>query len=298
LLDFELALEKTLKRSTHFSGLRQVLDYAVRPPGKLFRPRLLEALCADLGHLNHENILFLGQALELHHAYTLVHDDLPCMDNDVERRGKPTAHIQYGEWKALLAGDSLLILSFQLLNKVRSPQEQYLRKFFTWATGPKGLILGQWLDLDHQKIAHFQQILRIHELKTARLMQVASLGAYYLSTTTLLLREMKTFLRLGSDIGICFQLLDDLDDLNTEQLSDHENNINPFLLAPEAAIRQLSKSFKQLVDLPYPLTKKFIHHYLKTSCASLKTKHVWQKYFQDDQKIILEKLINTNYFSA
>lgn len=220
------------------------MDYAVFPPGKMFRPRLVEAIARDLGEMG-PNQLHLGSAIELHHAYSLVHDDLPAMDNDAIRRGKPSTHVTFGEWKAILAGDGLLIASFNELNKIKSPTHRDLLTLFAWATGPKGLILGQFLDLSAAGKANLREVVRIHELKTGRLIQVATLGSYLLSTPRPKLKSKIEFLRLGREIGVSFQLLDDLSEL-TGEVTAHEKEINPFLTCPHSAIRELELSVTRL----------------------------------------------------
>lgn len=238
------ALQEALASSTLHPDLLKVMDYAVFPPGKMFRPRLVEAIAKDLGEVTQDH-LHLACAIELHHAYSLVHDDLPAMDNDSMRRGKPSTHMAHGEWKAILAGDGLLIASFNELIKVKSVAQRDILTLFAWATGPKGLILGQFLDLSAGGKAGLQDVIRIHELKTGRLIQVATLGSYLLSNQKPQLKSRIDFLRLGREIGVSFQLLDDLSEL-TEEVSAHEREINPFLTSPAPAIAELELSIRRL----------------------------------------------------
>ena len=267
-----LAFEKTLEnrlQSIHHANIREVLHWAVMPPGKLFRPRLVEALGKDL-HVSNDNLLHLGVALELHHAYSLVHDDMPCMDNDLIRRGKPTTHKQFGEWRALLAGDILLAMSYAELEKINHPQAAFIRRLFHWATGAKGLILGQWIDLGLEGVNSPSTLLRMHELKTARLMQVAVLGVEalqgHLTTTT-----AKKSMRLGMEIGLAFQLLDDLDDLTATELSAHEQQVNPFLLASEemtSKLEQILNSLQASLN-SLPATRTFLQAFLRQTALGL-----------------------------
>lgn len=242
------ALAKALAGSVLHADLHKVMDYAVFPPGKMFRPRLVEALALDLGGMTPDHY-HLASAIELHHAYTLVHDDLPAMDNDLMRRGKPSTHAAFGEWKAVLAGDALLIASFRELQLITHGHASALGRLFSWATGAKGLILGQYLDLANQGKGSLADIVRIHELKTARLIQVATLGAYYLKAPRLQLRSCIDFLRLGREIGVSFQLLDDLSELTEKEVTAHEREINPFLATPDAALAALSSSIHRLNGL-------------------------------------------------
>lgn len=238
------ALQEALASSTHFNELSKIMEYAVFPSGKMFRPRLVEALGLDLGDISKHH-KHLASAIELHHAYTLVHDDLPAMDNDLIRRGKPSTHAQFGEWKAILAGDALLIASMQEINKIKNTE---ITNLFTWATGAKGLILGQFLDLGANGKATLSEIIRIHELKTSRLIQVATLGSLYLSEKKPSLKKQIEFMRLGRDIGVSFQLMDDLNELQGE-ISPHEKEINPFLFAPDAAKKELNRSTERLQSI-------------------------------------------------
>jgi len=242
------SLKLGLASTSYCKELQEIMDYAVFPPGKLFRPKLVEALSLDLNHQN-KNYLNLGTAIEIHHAYTLVHDDLPAMDNDLMRRGKPSTHAAYGEWKAILTGDALLIQSFQELFKINHPQLPALLKFFSWATGGKGLICGQFLDLSTDGKNSLQEIIRIHELKTARLIQVATVGSYLLSPLAYDFKNFLSFLRLGREIGVSFQLLDDLGELTEKEISPHEKNVNPFLLWPDTALNELTLSLCRLKNI-------------------------------------------------
>lgn len=240
------AILKALKNSTHQNELFEIMEYATLPAGKLFRPRLVEAMSLDLNQTLSQNHIHLAAALELHHAYTLVHDDLPAMDNDLIRRGKPSTHAQFGEWKAILAGDALLISSFHELHKITHKNTSSAFKLFSWATGAKGLILGQFLDLGANGKLSLPEVVRIHELKTARLLQIATLGSYLLSTETADKKSCRSYLRLGREIGLCFQLLDDLSDLNENVLNEHEKDINPFLINTQKAFVELDNSLKRL----------------------------------------------------
>lgn len=239
------AIETALKKSCHHPELLKVMDYAVFPAGKLFRPKLVEALALDLANRVSADHLHLASAIELHHAYTLVHDDLPAMDNDLVRRGKPSTHAHFGEWKAILTGDALLIASFSELSNIGHKNFKDIHKLMTWATGAKGLIEGQFRDLGADG-----DIIRIHELKTARLIQLATLGTYLLGDKQTLRGKIE-FLRLGREIGVSFQLLDDLSELTELDVSPHEKFINPFINNFEKAMHELRMSHLRLTDITF-----------------------------------------------
>lgn len=279
------AIEKSLKSACLHPELAQILDYAVLPAGKLFRPKLVEAIALDLGSSLGPNHLNLASAIETHHAYTLVHDDLPSMDNDQYRRGKLSTHAAFNEWKAILAGDALLIHSFSELNKIESENFHLINKFFSWATGAKGLILGQFLDLGAQGQASLSDIIRIHELKTARLIQVATVGSYLVSEKYHF-DEFKDYLRLGNVIGVSFQLLDDLNELTESSVSSHEREINPFILYPEDSLSALDKNLKILYKI---LQKQNLTH----------TKIMMKSYLEKNQEnFIQNKEVLLNHFKG
>lgn len=266
------AIEQSLKSACHHPELATILDYAVLPAGKLFRPKLVEAIALDLGSTLSKDHYHLASAIETHHAYTLVHDDLPSMDNDQYRRGKLSTHAAYGEWKAILAGDALLIHSFQELAHIQSDQFRLINKFFAWATGAKGLILGQFLDLGAQGKASLTDIIRIHELKTARLIQVATVGSYLISRD-FKFSEFKDFFRLGNVIGVSFQLLDDLNELTESNVSSHEQEINPFILYPQETLTILNQCLNTLYRIlktqNLPHTSKMMKNYLEKNEKNL-----------------------------
>lgn len=239
------AIQKALKKSCHHPELLKVMDYAVFPAGKLFRPRLVEALALDLTHGISNDHLHLAAAIELHHAYTLVHDDLPAMDNDLMRRGKASTHAHFGEWKAILGGDALLIASFNELANIKHKNFRDINKLMTWSTGAKGLIEGQFRDLGADV-----DIIRIHELKTGRLIQLATLGSYLLNEKQTLKGKIE-FLRLGREIGVSFQLLDDLSELAEENVSKHEKEINPFINSTQKALNELRLSHSRLLAIVF-----------------------------------------------
>jgi geranylgeranyl pyrophosphate synthase len=272
----EKMLSHHLARSLPHHKVSEVYFYASLPGGKFFRPHLVWSIFQDLNakaftasqaDMNSNHAL-LASAVELHHTYTLLHDDLPCMDNDLERRGKPCTHIAFGEWQALLAGDGLLNISYQLLSKVKnSPRSADLFKFFGWALGPKGLIHGQVLDLSHEMTIDFKTLLRTHELKTARLIQVAILGSAVLATNEKNSVKEKKLWNYSRLLGINFQLIDDLSELHTTDLSTHEQDVNPWIHFPEETLSETIKGLKSFEHLSRELglknTDKIVSEYYK-----------------------------------
>ncbi len=237
--------------------IREVYLYACLPGGKLFRPHLVWSVLQDLNPAlalsssrnMSSNHALLSSGVEFHHTYTLLHDDLPSMDNDLMRRGKPCTHIAFPEWQALLAGDGLLNISYQLLSKVNHPRGFELFKLFSWALGPKGLIHGQVLDLTHEMTESFQNTLRTHELKTARLIQVAILGSSIIANDKADRFKEKKLFRYSRLLGVNFQLIDDLSELAESELSQHEKDVNPWIHFPEEAYNETLRGLRQFVDL-------------------------------------------------
>ena len=237
----------------------EVYRYGVLPPGKAFRPQLVTALFADFSSdkgfsfLNDpkSSVNYLASAVELHHAYTLLHDDLPSMDDDNERRGKASTHIKFNEWQALLAGDGLQTASFALLSKFDGEALPLIVKFFSWALGPKGLIQGQYLDLSEEMTQGLDQLILTHQYKTARLIQVSILLGFWASNNQLprseSYRVSKQLFRLGHCVGIVFQLLDDLTELVDEKLTEHEIAVNPWLTNnSEKCFLEIVKDLEQI----------------------------------------------------
>jgi geranylgeranyl pyrophosphate synthase len=230
-------LRSHLKSSVSSHSFSKVYDYALFPVGKLFRPKLVRAISADLTNTpqskldSNSQISVFSSFIEIHHTYTLIHDDLPAMDNDDYRRGRESTHKKFGEWQAILAGDGLLNLSYGLLGNIESDKLPQLLRLCHWCLGNKGLIQGQVLDLSNEMNNSFTNLILTHQLKTARLIQLSLIGGALLSPaqdSSELYNISKKLFRLGHSIGVSFQLLDDLTEL-TEIVSGHEKNINPWL---------------------------------------------------------------------
>lgn len=243
--------------------IAEVYKYATLPGGKLFRPHLVWSICEDLNPILFSNSqhkksahAYLASSVELHHSYTLIHDDLPCMDDDKERRGKPCTHLAYGEWQALLAGDGLLNISYQLLAKISAPRTLELIKFFSWCLGPKGLIHGQVMDLSQEMTTSLQATVRTHELKTARLIQVAILGSALLSLPVKDWNTEKRLWKYSKLLGVNFQLIDDLSELTEKILTPHEKDVNPWLKFPEETFTLTMKNLKEFEKVSSELNLK------------------------------------------
>ena len=199
--------------------LDEAMRYAVLDGGKRLRPLLVLAACEAVGG-DPQAALRAACAVELIHAYSLVHDDLPCMDNDVLRRGKPTAHVQFGQASALLAGDALQALAFALLTPDDSPADAAVQArhcaLLARAAGVFGMAGGQAIDLASVGQDLDEDQLRLmHSLKTGALLQcsvmmgAACAGAYTAPAAAALSRY-------GGAIGLAFQVVDDILDVTAE----------------------------------------------------------------------------------
>lgn len=257
-------LENFLKQhSPSGSKFFDVLEYAAIPAGKQFRARLVYALATDLGAISDDHKT-LASSIELHHTYTLLHDDLPCMDDDDMRRGRLSTHMKFGEWSAVLAGDALLNMSLAGLSQITAGKLPWLLKFYGHCTGARGLILGQYMDMSGMINSDLNSLLQTHTLKTSRLIQLAIVGSYHLARP-MEFYQLYQLMKLGKFVGINFQLLDDYEETEGE-IGQHERDVNPFLKYDKAALVQMIQRFgKQSLDLCESLSlfglREMIEHY-------------------------------------
>lgn len=282
-LEIENTLRYHMDLHLPHHATRKLYEYATLPGGKLFRPSLVWSILSDLNPDEYQRSkqnknsahALLASAIEFHHSYTLLHDDLPCMDDDSIRRGKPSTHLVFGEWQALLAGDGLINLSYQLLCKSKHQRSLEVISFFSWALGPKGLIHGQVLDLSEEMSKNIENTLRTHELKTARLIQAAVLGSAMLAAPKNDRRE-KNLWKFSKLLGINFQLLDDLSELGQEHLNQHETAVNPWLLHTQQAYLETLKSLEKFNLLSFELqlinTNVIISGYYQKMLSIITTK--------------------------
>ena len=213
------------------AALVQAMRYAVLDGGKRLRPLLVmaawQAVNPDDATLRddpaatarREAALRAACAVELIHAYSLVHDDMPCMDNDVLRRGKPTVHVQFGEASALLAGDALQALAFELLTpddaKMPAGQQARLCRLLARAAGSAGMAGGQAIDLASVGLPLTESQLRdMHRLKTGALLQASvMMGAACGDASEVAQAALKIY---GAAMGLAFQVVDDILDVTAD----------------------------------------------------------------------------------
>ena len=217
-LTVEAALERWVPLDAP-AGLGEAMRYGVLDGGKRLRPLLVRAACAAV-HGDADVALRAAIAVELIHAYSLIHDDMPCMDNDVLRRGKPTVHVRFGEAVAMLAGDAMQALAFEVLTPdsgVAGPLQARLCALLARAAGYAGMAGGQAIDLASVGKPLIESALRdMHRRKTGALLQASALmGA---ATGDVSTKSWAALTEYGASIGLAFQVVDDI--LDVTQGSD------------------------------------------------------------------------------
>jgi len=226
LHDKKIVVENTLKdictSLTSTPGiLRNSMEYMLFSNGKKIRPILAIAACEAKGK-SAEDFLHCFCALEMIHTYSLIHDDLPCVDNDDMRRGRPTCHKAFGEAVAVMAGDGLLTEAFRVLTDGRfservSPKVSKQIVFeIAHAAGAEGMVGGQVMDIIYENKEGSKNILHyIHSHKTAAMIRASvRVGAIAGSAKA---RELKNFSRYGDAIGLAFQIMDDILDVEGDE---------------------------------------------------------------------------------
>ncbi len=209
----ESALERWVPADAP-AGLGQAMRYGVLDGGKRLRPLLVLAASEAVGG-EPQAALRAAVAVELIHAYSLVHDDMPCMDNDVLRRGKPTVHVRYGQAQAMLAGDAMQALAFEVLtpdNGVPATLQARLVSLLARAAGHAGMAGGQAIDLASIGQPLEEAALRnMHERKTGALLRASVLMGAACGTTSP--AQWQGLADYGAALGLAFQVVDDILDV-------------------------------------------------------------------------------------
>ncbi|QHE88827.1 polyprenyl synthetase family protein [Hydrogenophaga sp. BPS33] len=200
------------------AGLGDAMRYAVLDGGKRLRPLLVLATCEAVGG-QAAAAMRAACAVELIHAYSLVHDDMPCMDNDVLRRGKPTVHVQFGEAQALLAGDALQALAFELLvpgdGSMGDAMSARLCRLLALAAGADGMAGGQAVDLASVGVfLDLPSLEAMHRRKTGALLQASvAMGA---ASGQVASDTQAALAQYGACVGLAFQVVDDILDVTAD----------------------------------------------------------------------------------
>ena len=194
--------------------LSKAMIYASMNGGKRIRPFLV-SIFSELAKVKKRQSLRISTAIESIHSYSLIHDDLPSMDNDDFRRGKPSTHMRFNEATAILAGDALHDLAYEIISSEKTSSDSNVRisliNRLSIATGSKGLAGGQSLDLifENKKI-DFKKIIKMYEMKTAALFSFSCVAPYILAKKNI--KEIKFANDFGKLFGIIFQITDDIID--------------------------------------------------------------------------------------
>lgn len=244
----EQEINKHLQKLSIPMQLKESMIYSFTAGGKRIRPILLMASYQSF-HQNIEKILTTAVALEMIHTYSLIHDDLPAMDDDDLRRGKPTNHKVFDEATAILAGDALLTYSFELITEdplLTDIEKVNLVKMLSQASGPKGMVAGQILDMEAEDSpVTLETLEEIHALKTGELLTFGILAGAYLANATEV--QQKYLNEFSYYLGLIFQVQDDILDVTGEQSKlgkpvgsdvDNQKSTYPGLLGLDGAIQQ------------------------------------------------------------
>jgi geranylgeranyl diphosphate synthase, type II len=246
----DAALERLLPPATQYpSSIHQAMRHSVFAGGKRLRPILCMEAAQMVQGCVPDGIEELGAALEMLHTYSLIHDDLPALDNDDLRRGRPTCHKAFGEATAILAGDALQTRAYEVLSKLQCPAEARVAIIaeIARATGTLGgMIGGQVMDLEAEHTRPDAQTLEyIHRSKTGALLTASVVsGGLYAAAGDLQIRGLRDF---GENIGLAFQIVDDVLDVTqtSEQLGKtagkdtaHDKATYPALFGVEASLHK------------------------------------------------------------
>tara|TARA_A100001015_G_scaffold209528_1_gene234595 strand:+ start:758 stop:1630 length:873 start_codon:yes stop_codon:yes gene_type:complete len=213
-----ILIDKFIKRylrNQKYSNLIPVMKYGTLFGGKKIRSTII-INAAKIFNLKLNRIINICAAVECIHSYSLIHDDLPCMDNDKFRRGKPATHVKFGEATAILAGNSLLTLAFEIISdnnfQIKSNIKTNLIKKLSECSGHIGIAGGQFLDLTYEKKKiNFNKIIDMQRKKTGKLFEFCCLAPAIISNKNSKIQKEMSI--VGEEIGLLFQIADDLLDI-------------------------------------------------------------------------------------
>ncbi|WP_457560641.1 polyprenyl synthetase family protein [Caminibacter sp.] len=248
----EFIKNNLLKVDTFHLFYEKALNEMILAGGKRFRPKLLLAVVRAYNPLLEENAKYAAFAVELIHTYSLIHDDLPAMDNASLRRGHPTLHTTYDEATAVLVGDALNTYAFEVLSKMPAHNDVKIEliKTLSEAAGFKGMVLGQAIDLffENKKLS-LEELKELHLNKTAKMIAASlKMGAIIVNKQDL----SDILYEFGLKLGLLFQIQDDLLDLKDESVTgkttgvDENKNTFVTLLGAKGAMQKADKLAEEL----------------------------------------------------
>ena len=261
--DVALHLTQLIEKRASDARLKEAMLYAVQSGGKRIRP-LLTLAVGSAGTLSNEAALDLACALEMIHTYSLIHDDLPGMDDDDLRRGRPTVHKAFDEATAILAGDALLTLAYEVAANANLQAHQLVEavKILSTASGMSGMISGQMKDIASEKVTiTLEQMKEIHREKTGELLLAAvRLGNLFVDDS----KMKEAFVSYATHFGLAFQIQNDLQDVcwtseqtgkETGKDSELSKNTYPSLLgvevAKEALLNEIASCKRALEEVAF-----------------------------------------------
>lgn len=269
---------KTILNDYPKSKVKEAMLYSLQAGGKRIRPFIVLQVIRAYNQ-NYHDYMDIACALEMIHTYSLIHDDLPGMDNDDLRRGKPTCHKQFGEATAILAGDGLLNEAVNVIIKtsLASDLKIALISCLYQASGISGMIYGQELDIENEnKKLSIDKLNTIHHYKTGKLLSCAfQLGGLIANP-----QDVKVLKEIGYKVGLAFQIQDDILDVISDSKtlgkpvgSDASNHKETYttLIGVEASQKEVDKLFKEAIELVYSLS---INHGLIIEIIELLWKRV------------------------
>lgn len=235
--------------------IENAMAYSALSKGKMIRAGLVLASGKINKNISHASLISLASSIELMHTYSLIHDDLPSMDDDDYRRGKKSCHIKYGEANAILAGDALQTLSYEIIcndDDLSSDEKVTAIKLITNACGKNGMVYGQFLDIESEsKLINEETVKNIHSLKTGKLIECSVMLGQIGGMDKEKIKELRVF---GKKIGLAFQIIDDILEITSDKEtlgksnnSDLKNDKSTYatVVGVDAAIKksnELSKS--------------------------------------------------------
>ena len=280
----ELVKTKLTESIGNSNPVEKSMAYSAIAESKMVRAGLIFASSEINSSLEHDSVITLAASIELMHTYSLIHDDLPCMDDDDIRRNQPSNHVKYGEANAVLSGDALQALSYEIIcNDIYLSDNNKVKalKLLSHACGKNGMVLGQHLDIDNENnLAKTDQesLDHIHQLKTGKLIECSVLfGQLNNDLNDNEIQNLKSFSR---KLGLAFQIIDDVLDvtessevLGKNNNSDIKNNKDTYVnilgvessrarakSLVESAIADLnnnnSSNIDKLVDIAYYLINR------------------------------------------
>lgn len=225
----ELVKAKLTESIGNSNPVEKSMVYSAIAESKMVRAGLISASSEINSSLEHDSVITLAASIELMHTYSLIHDDLPCMDDDDIRRNQPSNHIKYGEANAVLSGDALQALSYEIIcNDIYLSDNNKVKalKLLSQACGKNGMVLGQHLDIENENnLAKTDQesLDHIHQLKTGKLIECSVLFGQL--NNDLNDSELQNFKSFSRKLGLAFQIIDDvLDVTESSEILGKNNN--------------------------------------------------------------------------